>query len=253
KAAGLGTLTLRGSFDSEIELYSTPQSGVWRIADSFGPNAKIRLRNGGLTGQIAIGADGLGVDATGLWTDRWVNGAEIHVARTSDFNGHQHLITGPMYTRHPDDLGGGAAGLQPYLRHNSACMPKADTSILIGKIDRNSFEVDPPCINDFPEIRVALYGQVDPVGSLSLSDAIKLHHRPNTSVGWGDPVSANVNSTDGRVFKITRPMGGSWEPGQYRVTIVEDSLQVRANNVVDIGNDDGVQLPIPGDIYVFWL
>src|SRR5690606_16250050 len=103
------------------------------------------------------------------------------------------------------------------------------------------------------EIRVALYGQVDPVGSLSLSDAIKLHHRPNTSVGWGDPVSANVNSTDGRGFKITRPMGGSGEPGQYRVTIVEDSLQVRANNVVDIGNDDGVQLPIPGDIYVFWL
>lgn len=57
-AGGLGTLELKGSLDSVIDIFSTPQSGTWKIGDSFGPNALVTLRSLGLNGQIAINANG---------------------------------------------------------------------------------------------------------------------------------------------------------------------------------------------------
>lgn len=57
-AGRLGALSLKGSLDSSLSIGSIVQSGTWKIGDSLGPNALISLRNGGLSGQIVINANG---------------------------------------------------------------------------------------------------------------------------------------------------------------------------------------------------
>src|SRR5690606_36904238 len=58
-----------------------------------------------------------------------------------------------------------------------------------------------------------------------------------------------VTAEGSRTLKLTKPLGGSWDPGHYLVEIVEDSIEVRADNVID----GGPKLLSPEDVYTFRL
>lgn len=239
-AGGLGTLELKGSLDSVIDIFSTPQSGTWKIGDSLGPNALVTLRSLGLNGQIAINANG----DNGQWL------GVVRVARTSDqINGPWFVMDEAAHDAPPSGLGAGVAGLQGDALWGNSCDPVPGSTRFRGSIDPGSFELDPPCIEEFNTIRVGFYGRIERINSQEgWSETILLEKRQGSLNQFSEvqPGFFTVSPDGERKIKLVRG-SGLWETGEYRVTVKENKLRVRSDDVL-AGQP---QLAVPTTQYTF--
>lgn len=197
----------------------------------------VTLRNGGLTGQIAINANG----GTGSWL------GEVRVAEGAN------IVTGPWFSmtqadhnQSPSGLGAGSAGLQGYALWANSCDPIPGSTRFRGYFDPTSFEADPPCIENFDTIRVGFYGNIQrAAGVANWEDTVVLKRK--NMLGVFAPVSGVSVANNGRFLLLTKSGGGLWETGEYRVEVLENKLRVRNTDVFS----GAAQLFVPPTTYTF--
>ncbi len=218
----LDLLTVEGNLDSaQIYVAEAPLSGAsatWRIGKSFTNGSMIYLPASGLEHQIVINATDDGED--------WDPGSNIIVG-----TGGGALTLSKEYTQTHLQVGGGAAGVGPFVMHDQSSYPQPGSIAIDGSIDPLDIRDPAPCEYHFNQIKVRFYGRIAKTGTLpggQIEFRVQRRGLDQDDTYFsdvGEAFTVTVDTPSNQWAYINRS-SGTWPVGYaYRVILRDNALK----------------------------